>query len=319
MVNGDLTLTLTLYGTWPRKLAHVTDGAGHEDRLASHTTFMNQRLPVRSYNFSLLALLAISAVANAQEGAPAHSSDWSGYVGLGVLTLPRYVGGDQYRTVPLPVLQIEYKGRVYIGGSQTGVGGGAGVYLVKASNLTWQAELSTTEPRSEHGGNALAGMGTQTSAMFAATSITSTLGFVSANLGVAHGLKDNSGSYGTLSLTTEQWLGHRWVRYLTVGATAANSANMTHDFGITPEQAAVRHALLVSGDQRLTVGNDDAYRPRGGLKAVNSALSVIYVISKRNRLLMYGNCGRLSTEASRSSLVARRYNFASGVALAFAL
>lgn len=274
---------------------------------------------MRSLLFSFLAFFACSPIANAQQDSAIHSSVWSGYVGLGILTFPGYVGGDEYRTVPLPVLQLEYRRRLYVGGSQTGVGGGAGVYVVSAPKLTWQAELSATEARPEHGGNALAGMGTQPSATFAVTSVSSTLGLVSANLGVAHGLKHDEGSYATLSIRTEQWLGRRWVRYLTVGATAANSANMTHDFGVTPEQAAERHRLLVSGDQRLTAGDDNAYQPQGGLKKLNSALNVIYVISKKNRLLIYLNGDRLSTEASRSSLVARRYNFTSGVALVVVL
>ena len=70
---------------------------------------MSYRVP------SLAALLALSAAAGsagAQEPTAPSARPVTGYVGVAVVTMPRYAGSDEYRVLPVPIGQLEYRGRV---------------------------------------------------------------------------------------------------------------------------------------------------------------------------------------------------------------
>src|SRR3712207_301571 len=102
---------------------------------------------MRPITFSLAAALtAVSAAAStarAQGGIPIAPAGRSltGTVGIGVVALPRYAGSDEYRVLPLPFVQLEYKRRLYLGGTPGGVGAGIGAYLVRSDRLTWDVGI----------------------------------------------------------------------------------------------------------------------------------------------------------------------------------
>src|SRR6187551_1035159 len=117
----------------------------------------------RSIIFPAVLLLA-PAIATAQQGN--QPKNWSSSIGIGTVAMPTYTGSNRYRVRPVPLLQLEFKERVYVGSSTGGVGGGMGVYLIRGSSLTWSTELSTAGKRRESFGDGLAGMGTRNAGTF---------------------------------------------------------------------------------------------------------------------------------------------------------
>jgi outer membrane scaffolding protein for murein synthesis (MipA/OmpV family) len=264
---------------------------------------------------SLAALLTAGA-AHAQDSQNGQRSV-TGTVGVGAAIMPRYVGSDEYRVMPMPIISLEYKNRLYLGGSSTGVGGGVGAYVVRNQALTWSVDYNGSEARPERRGDALAGMGRRHAASFAGTSVAYTLGTVTANAGVAVGLGRSEGSYGTVGLSTQRQLTSRWVGSLSTGATVASARNMAFDFGVSDEQSAARRALIAAGDTRLEPGDGRAYAPKGGLKEFHGGASLAFLVNDRMRLLAFAQGTRLSHDAELSPLVRARDSGAGGIATAF--
>lgn len=109
---------------------------------------------------STVALFPIFALAVAGAGAqtpapnpmPDGSSDM--YVGLGVLSAPRYAGADQRRTRPLPVLQGQWSNGVFVSGMS------AGLHL-SARPLLEYGPLISLHPGRDDGGNGASAIGIQ--------------------------------------------------------------------------------------------------------------------------------------------------------------
>ncbi len=241
----------------------------------------------------------------------------AGQVGLGVAVLPRYVGSDEYRVLPVPIVQLEYKGRLFLGGSQTSVGAGVGVHLLRAGGLTWDVGISGSETRPESRGRALAGMGKRDAATYASTSVAYRLGVVTATAGASVGLRREQGRYGSAAVAAEHAFGGRWLGGVTAGATAADADHMAFDFGVTPAQSAARRTLSAAGDPRLRGVDARAYAPRRGLKQVQGAAMLGYALTERTRALLFAQGTRLSAAAARSPIVRTRDAAVTGVALAY--
>src|SRR5689334_25267914 len=108
-----------------------------------------------------LLLSAVPAIGGAQTvtAAPAPAKTWSSSLGIATIAMPGYLGSNRYRVRTVPILQLDFKDRAYLGSSTSGIGGGVGVYMVKSSSLTWSAEVSSAGKRRESYGDGLAGMG----------------------------------------------------------------------------------------------------------------------------------------------------------------
>jgi len=258
-----------------------------------------------------------AGTAQAQDECTSCQKSFSGVIGAGVATLPRYVGSDEYRVLPIPVVQLEYKGRLFFGGSQSGVGAGLGAYVVRTSSFVWNVGYAGSESRPESRGDALAGMGKRAAGSFASTGISYQLGAVTANAGVALGLGKGQGSYGSVGLATERQLARRWVGGVSTGATFADAKNMAFDFGVTGEQSAARHALIAAGDPRLQGIDAGTYSPDAGLKEVHGAAQLAYLLTERTRVVAFAQGTHLSHEAASSPLVRERTGVVTGVAFAY--
>ena len=269
---------------------------------------------------ALLAALAFGAaphLAAAQgQTAPAGKA-FAGFVGLGVATLPRYAGSDEYRVLPLPLAQIEYRGRVYLGGSQTGVGAGLGVHLVRTRSLRWDVGFSGSESRPEKRGDALAGMGNRSAASFASTSVSYRAGLVIATVGTAVGLGGDEGTIGTVAIASERQFARRWIVGGSTGITVADAEHMAFDFGVTPGQSTARRALATAGDARMRGVDARAYAPRSGLKQVQGSTTLGYAVTARTRAVLLAQGTYLGREAARSPLTRARTGLTTGVALAY--
>lgn len=269
---------------------------------------------------ALLAVAALGAAATtaaAQDAAAPSRQSFTGVVGVGVAALPRYVGSDEYRVLPVPVVQLEYRGRAYLGGSQGSMAPGIGAFLVRTPALTWDAGLSGEMARPESRGDALAGMGKRSAASFAATSVAYRLGVVTATAGMAVGLGSDAGAYGSVGVASELPLARRWVAGVSTGVTFADARNMAFDFGVTSEQSAARRALLAAGDTRLRGIDVAAYAPGAGLKDVRGGASLAYLLTERSRVVLFAQGTRLSGEAARSPLVRARTGVVTGAALGY--
>lgn len=266
---------------------------------------------------TLASLGATAACARAQDAHPPPPRSLTGQIGLGVATLPTYTGSDEFRVVPLPIVQLEYKGRVYLGGSQTSVGAGVGAYVIRTASLAWDVGLAAGEPRPEERGDALAGMGKRSSATFVSSSVAYRLGFVSALAGVAVGLGKHEGTYGTVAVGGEFPLAARWLGSASAGFTLADARNMAFDFGVSPEQSLARRALRAAGDARLRDVDVGAFAPGAGLKEARVAASIAYLLTARSRVLLFTQTAALSAEAARSPLVRARLGTAAGLALTY--
>jgi MipA family protein len=265
---------------------------------------------------SLAALIGAlaAAPAAAQTATPARQT-LSGIVGVGVVTLPKYTGSDEYRVLPIPVAQLEYRGRVYLGGSQTSGGPEVGAHLVRTAALTVNVGLTGATSRPESRGDALAGMGKRSAASFATAGVAYRLGVVMATAGGAFGLGRDEGSYGTVGLGTELPITPRWIVGASTGAAFADARHMAFDFGVTREQSAARRTLLAAGDERLRGIDVGAYTPGAGLKETRTSGSLAYVLTPRSRAVLFAQSTTLSGAAGRSPLVRSRTGVTSGVAL----
>ena len=266
---------------------------------------------------ALLVALALSAAPRLAAAQDQPASAFAGFVGLGVATLPRYAGSDEYRVLPLPIAQIEYKGRIYLGGSQTGVGAGLGVHLVRTRSLRWDVGFSGSESRPETRGDALAGMGRRRAASFASTGVTYRVGLAAATAGIAVGLGDGQGTIGTAAIASERQLSRRWIVGASTGITVADAENMAFDFGVTPGQSTTRRALAMAGDARLRGVDVRAYAPRASLKQVQGSTTLGYAVTARTRAVLLAQGTYLGREAARSPLTRARTGVTTGVALAY--
>ncbi len=270
---------------------------------------------MRTVPFILVAMSAVAGVAQAQTSGS--SGAWSGMVGVGAAMAPRYTGGEEYRVRPVPYVQVEFRNRLFAGVLPSGTGIGLGSYLHRGESLSWTAELAASSSRDERYGEALAGMGDRSGSASVASGLHLAKGFLAADANVAVGLDRDEGSQGTLSIGAQKMFAGRWMAGISTGATVADSRNMRFDFGVTPEQAARRQALIEAGDDRLDAGDGSAYSPGGGLKQVSAGASVGYAVSARSRLMLFAQRSRLSNDAARSSIVRERESTTGGLALMY--
>jgi outer membrane protein len=255
-----------------------------------------------------LAFLATSTAAHGQDAI-------HGAIGLGVASAPKYSGAEDYRTMPFPFIQLEYRGRAFAGVLPSGLGFGVGAHLHRSEAFGLQVAVAQSNTRKEHYGDALAGMGDQASSATAGAGLTVKQGWVTMTANVALGLDGDVGTVGDVSVAASRTLGSRWLASVSTGVTAADSRNMTFQYGVSQEQAAQRQALIDAGDARLRMGDGEAYAPSAGLREMMASASLAYAMTGRTRMLVFAQGSRLSDEAARSSLVRERNAASGGMAL----
>jgi len=274
------------------------------------------RSPLQSWftalfaGFALSGAIAVSLGAQqAQQGtgsdAEPPSADWHGFVGVGGATLGSYYGGDARRELPFPLFRAEYRNRVYLGASETGLGGGLGVYL-RRGRVDWSVHLAGSETRRERLADVLAGMRDRKESMFGGTSVTMRYGIASAGASIAGALGHRAGVQGTAGITVGGAFASRWSGALSGSATVADRRNMAYDFGISATEAARRHALVAAGDRRLTASEAAQFAPRGGVKDVRSSAQLGYAIAPRWQAVSVVSASWLQGDAAASPLARKR-------------
>ena len=258
----------------------------------------------RTFSAAAIAVLTSSSALFAQTDASAPGA-WSGSYGIGVATMPRYSGSDEYRVRPMPMAQLLYKGRYFLGGAQSSEGVALGAHLVSGASFGWSMEVATDGTRRERYADALAGMGNRTLSSYVGTSMRYTVGILSATAGVGTGLGDEIGTQGSASLGATRMFG-RWLTSVSGGATFANAKNMSFEYGIDAQQALKRQTLIANGDPRLSPSEAGTYTPDGGLKDTKVSATLGYAMTRRTTALVFASGRRLSDEASKSPIARKR-------------
>ncbi len=248
-----------------------------------------------------LSLLGQAAPATSPGKAPG-KADWQGNLGVLVLSTPRAPGSEETRILPLPFLSAEYKDSLFLGASDSGVGFGGGVHVLRGKHLTWDLGLGVGENRRESRAETLAGMGNRGLSLFAGSALRLRLGHLNGSLSFAAGLKDEAGLRSTLSLGLRGPLTGRWFGGIAASATARDAKAMAFDFGIDPAQAAARAALIAAGDPRLRPGEAGVWAPRGGLQEVALSLNLGYAVDARWQWFGLARVAALQGDAKASPL-----------------
>jgi MipA family protein len=249
-----------------------------------------------------LAAFSLASDALAQDG---RVSNWSVSTGLGVLVFPEYAGSDEYRVLPMPLSEVTYRNRFYLGPSKSALGGGLGVHAIRTPRFGLALEIGAQPDRRAVRADALAGMEDRDWVGSAAASLSYRFGLFEASMSVMQGFNDGAGTLGTTGVSFSQPIG-RLIPTASIGMTFADAKQMRRDFGVTPMEASRRQGLIDAGDPRLAPDEGTAYRPGGGLRNVSGSLSLVYVLSKRWSLMSLGGVDGLSVEAQDSPIVRRR-------------
>jgi len=262
-----------------------------------------------------ILILAVSTELRAQEPSP---RDWQVTVGAVAIVTPRYPGSDASRLLPLPLVQVTYRDRVFLGPSPHGREFGLGVYPVRTRRVTLAAVLGLADSRPASRADALAAMEDRDPLVTLGTSVSYRAGPVEGTVQVARGLNDGGGLLAAAYVAVLRRFG-RVIATAGTGVTFADAKQMRRDFGISPPEAIRRQALIDAGDERLDPDDAGPYRPTAGLQLIGGSLSFTYLASQRWSLTGFGGVDRLSDEATASPLVRRRTQIAGGVALGFTL
>jgi MipA family protein len=263
-------------------------------------------------------MLLAPAFATAQEGTPSPKT-WTSSIGVATVAMPTYTGSNRYRVRAVPVIQLEFKDRAYLGSSSGGVGGGVGIYMIRNSALSWSTELSGAGKRRESFGDGLAGMGTRDGGTFVGNNVAYRVGSLTAAANVAVGLGKDEGATGSVNAESRHMLGRRWISAVSSGATFANSDNMTFDFGINSTQAGRRQALITAGDSRLSANDGRIYSPKGGLKQAQVSTSLGFLISTRTTAMAFATGTRLGNQAADSPLTRKRNGMMAGLGIVYGI
>jgi outer membrane protein len=259
-----------------------------------------------------LSLLVLCASAASAQG-------WSGALGVGVSSAPRYVGGDEYKSRVIPYIQLQHGNRFVAGLVPSGSGFGVGTYLVRNPGFTAAVDIAQDFSREERYGAALAGMGDRRGNTLVGTSLSVNRGILSATSIIIAGLAEDAGATGSAEIAARRMMSPRLMMGLSAGATLATQSHMQREFGISVTQAARRQALIEANDPRLGIEDARVYTPQAGLKQTQVGSQVMYAVSERRSIVMFWQYTRLSNEAFASSLVRTRTSANTGAMLVFGL
>jgi outer membrane scaffolding protein for murein synthesis (MipA/OmpV family) len=256
----------------------------------------------------------------AQQSEPAPRSPFiTGVIGAMALDIPRYAGSDRRWVIPVPVVDLRIAGRVLLGASPAGVGGGAGLLLLDTRHAALSADFSLTEDRPADRTPALAGMSDRGFGTYAGATLLLRDGPFEAQASIAQGLQTRMGRMGIFGVAAGGPLGGRWFGKLGAQTVIGNCDNLRWDFGVTPTEAGRRGVLLAAGAPGLLPDDDVAYDPTCGLRELRANVTLAYGLTQRLSLIGIGSGIRYERGAAESPLIRQRNNWVAGVGLGWRL
>lgn len=263
--------------------------------------------------FFLCSLAAGALPAQQSTTAPT----WEITLGAGALTAPSYPGSEEHKVFPLPLTQVTWRNRVYLGQSTSGNGPGLGAYAIRTSRFGVAAEVGLLQDRPSSRADALAGMESRDFVATASGTVSYRVGPVEAAVSATQGMNDGAGLLGSARVGYTQMVGSRFIAAINFTATFANARQMRWDFGVTPAEASRRQALIAAGDDRLHADEGGVYRPDAGLRSTGTSLSLTYLVTRHWAVVAFGNADELSREAAKSPLVRQREQLTGGFGVGY--
>lgn len=258
-----------------------------------HRALHSVRLPriARPSALALLLLLAPSlAVAQAPGGAAGGAPtapDWSIRLGAGVGALPRYPGARDYRAVPLPDVDITYRGTIFLNGRN-----GFGVNAYRDRLITLGASIWMRGGRDEDDGDRLRGLGDIDTAAQARVFGRIAIGRAQLGATLARDLGGSDGFTVDLNLSADFRPFERLTISPGIGTTIGDNRYVQTWFGVTPAQAA-----------RSTL---PAYDAGAGFVSVAGFVRATYALTDHWSVGSIVAVQRLLGDAADSPIVERR-------------
>lgn len=238
----------------------------------------------------------------AQDGQYHQQGDWRVSAGAGVLVIPEYVGSDEVQILPIPVIDVTYKDRVFLN-FYDGLGG----YLYKSDGLNVKTSLGFEFGREEDDDQSLAGTGdiddAATLNLEASYHIGQFSPFVSIKqyLGGTEGLQGEIGVESFFSLGEDLWTDP--TIKLGVSAEYSDEDHMEGYFGVNSQQS------LRSGIAR--------YTPEAGFSAAKAEFSFIYPFTEEWTATTMVEYSQIIGDAADSPLVEEENQFGGGVFISY--
>ena len=221
-------------------------------------------------------------------------SDWQFTLGAMIGVAPKYEGGEKLVFGGLPILEVEWKERLFLSTTR-GIGG----YIVSTDNLRVSAALGYAPGRDEKDGkpksggvNRLRGLGDIDASAVASLGAEYEFSVFTASLtanryiGGSDGFTVKAGLGAAYPVTDKLRLGAE------LSSTWADSAYMGDYFGIDAAQSRR------SGRK--------AYKAEAGLKDIGVTLSASYRFNNSTTLMMSCGLSRLLGDAGSSPVVAEK-------------
>ena len=253
--------------------------------------------PARKFAPILLAVFLFAGHPPAEGG---EGGDWDIRIGAGARYAAKYEGSDETKARALPLIDITWKGRVFLNPRD-----GLGVRVYDEGGLTVSAGAGYVFARDESDGAALRGMGDIDETAAANLVVKYALGLVapyvrvSRHLGGAGGtlVRAGVGAVAPFALLSGRMnprdSGSGGLKgpalRLAASATWADGDYMESYFGVNPAQSSA------SGHLR--------YDPGAGLKSVDFAVGVIYPFAGKWAVNAQAGYSRLSGDAKDSPIV----------------
>jgi outer membrane scaffolding protein for murein synthesis (MipA/OmpV family) len=275
------------------------------------------RMAVSPFAVLMLAAAIGPLATSSLQAQEEHDSDWSLQVGAASIVMPAYAGADVHRFRVVPLVEVNYRDRAYLGQSKVGLDMAAGAYLLRGERISWMVELASSQARADPDAAALAGMDRSHTEGYVGTGLTYAVGPIEASAGIGFRMQGDHDVKGTLELATGLPIAPRWLLGLGAFASLGDRGNVAAEHGVTGEEALRRHALLEAGDVRLRQGEDRVFNPRGGLKQVGVRATLMHPVSERTAMLGFGQLTQLQGDAAESPLTRRRTSFLAGVGMAY--
>lgn len=244
---------------------------------------------------SLLSALLPCMMIHGAAQAQAQDSDHI-LLGAGVAAVPDYQGADDYRILPIPVIDVR-KGQFFASMAD-------GVGLNVLDTPAFKLGGSVTYVRGYRRRDVPEGIGRLSDAAGARLFSSVHLGGVRATIGATRIF--GGGTHGTLAdarLSLPFPANERLILIPTIATTWANDKHMRRYFGVTPAEA--------------TASGLAAYRPSSGFKDVSVAMTSAYRFSGRLHLTGSAGITHLFDKAGDSPIVEQRWQPAGFLGLAY--
>ena len=209
---------------------------------------------------------------NTQQAAPVvqatqeakETKNWNFVIGGGVGYAPTYEGSDEYDVLPIPVVNVEYKGGLFFANVRNGIGS----YPLRGENYKIGASIGYASGRDEDDDKKnLRGMGDLDSSVTANMLAEYDFGMAQLSGKVTTAMTGDNGTTAELSVGKRYSLTRKVILMGSVGTLWADEEHMSNRFGVTSAQSAR------SGYR--------SYEAEAGIKSVGFSVGASYLVTDK--------------------------------------